>query len=373
MTPARILHVVSAGQVGGTERVVSYLASTSRSRPTQHAVAVFAASSDVMNLYRAGSSRVHVRGLVREHWPAFMWRSFGPRDLAWLIGVAEEEKSQIIHLHNIGGQVVGTRAALRLGLPIVRTEHSLGDYTSRARWMFASWSLRRSQAAVAVSRGLAREIVTKAPWLSTKLRVVLNGIPVPPAMPAYPDRQGDGAFRFVTVARLEPRKGLDLALEALVAVPGATLDIVGDGESRGFLEQHARALGVWGRVKFHGFTADPSAIVAHGHAALSSSREEGLGLALIEAMALGRPVIAVPVGGIPEIVRHGETGLLARARTSKDLAAVMAQAVAHPQDCRRMGTAARAFVESSLSAAAMAQAYDEIYQAALAAQDRTGG
>jgi glycosyltransferase involved in cell wall biosynthesis len=165
------------------------------------------------------------------------------------------------------------------------------------------------------------------------------------------------------VGRLERRKGVDLALEALARVPEATLDIVGDGCERAALERMARALGVAGRVRFHGHLDDTREVLAGADAALSSSREEGLGIALLEAMAMERPVVALPVGGVPEFVKDGETGWLSQARTSEALARAMLDAVTSGGLRDAFGKAARATVVGAYSMRAMCEGYRAVYEA----------
>jgi glycosyltransferase involved in cell wall biosynthesis len=127
------------------------------------------------------------------------------------------------------------------------------------------------------------------------------------------------------------------------------------------LEQLAERLGVKARVRFSGYLADVRDAIARADVALSSSRDEGLGVALLEAMAMERPVVAVPVGGIPEIVRDGETGWLASERTSAALAQQMQAAVASADERRTRGSRARERVVAHFSVDAMRQGYEDVY------------
>jgi glycosyltransferase involved in cell wall biosynthesis len=166
------------------------------------------------------------------------------------------------------------------------------------------------------------------------------------------------------VGRLERRKGVDVALAALARVPGARLDIVGDGAERARLVRRARSLALAERVRFHGWLDDPRPVVTAADAALCSSRDEALSIALVEAMALGRPVVALPVGGVVELVRDG-AGWLAAARTGDALAERMRAAVADRAACAVAGARARALVERELSVERMCERYGEIYRSIL--------
>jgi glycosyltransferase involved in cell wall biosynthesis len=363
MSP-RVLHVVSAGEIGGAERVVADLAAPGPGRPGTHAVALWAPTPALGSFLRARGVAVHDAGAAPEHAAAFLGRALGGRAVAWLEGLIRRERFAVVHVHTFASQVLGTRAARRAGVPLVRTEHSTRVFLHPACWPFARWSLRRAGAAVAVSHYVRRVALARAPWAASRMRVIANGVPAARAGAAPPEETAarPGPFRFVALGRLEPRKGLDLALDALGDTPGATLDIVGDGGLRAALEARAARAGLDARVTFHGHVADPAPLLARADAALSSAVDEGLGLALLEAMAAGRPVVAVPVGGIVEVVRHGETGWLARERSRAALAGVMREAASDRPRARRLGRAARADVEARYSLTGMLTAYDELYE-----------
>jgi glycosyltransferase involved in cell wall biosynthesis len=365
--------VVAAGEIGGAERVVADLAGR-RARgasPSRHLVALFSPSEALVRFLRESGADVRDYGRVHEHPGGYLRRALGGGAVEWLAALIRRERADIVHLHTFASQVLGTRAARRAAVPVLRTEHSTRVYRNLACWPFSRWSLRRADAVVAVSDHVARAALARAPWAAPRLQVITNGVAparVGRGAAACPPPAG-GPFRFVVVGRLEPRKGLDLAFAALARVPGAYLDVVGDGELRASLERAAGRAGVTGRVRFHGFLADPTPVVARAHAALSSARDEGLPMALLEAMAVGRPVVAVPVGGIPEIVRPGHNGWLARERSVDALAAVMAEAAADRGRAAALGVAARAFVVHHHALQVMVARYERLYRR-LAAQNR---
>jgi glycosyltransferase involved in cell wall biosynthesis len=167
--------------------------------------------------------------------------------------------------------------------------------------------------------------------------------------------------RFIALGRLDRRKGLDIALEALAEVPEADLAIVGDGEERAALEALASQLGVSERVRFVGYAEDVRSAIAESDVALSSARQEGLGVALLEAMAMERPVVALPTGGVPEVVRDGETGWLASNGSARALARAMQASIDAPDELRRRGAAARARVEDHFSVISMRRGYEAVY------------
>jgi glycosyltransferase involved in cell wall biosynthesis len=359
LTRPRVVHVVVAGEIGGAERMLVDLASRPGATGADHAVALLTPNEELARMLREAGLRVHDGGRVREGPLPFLWRSLGPRDVRWIAGVLAAERATAVHLHTFASQVVGTRAALRAGLRVVRTEHSTRVFDDPSCWPFSRWSLARARTSVAISEAVRAAAVRRAPWAAARMRVAYNGVDVDRFAPQEAPRGAD--FGFVVVGRLEPRKGVDLAVDALARVPGARLDVVGDGEQRAALERRARRRGVADRVLFHGYLADARPVIARADAAVCSSRAEGLGIALLEAMAMGRPVVGFAVGGVPEIVERGRTGLLTDARNAEGLAAQMREARGAPGRMREMGAAARARVVERFSVAAMCGAYARVY------------
>ena len=359
------MHVVVGGEIGGAERMLVDLASSAASG-AEHTVAVLSPLVEPPRMFERAGVRVVDRGRVHEGPVPYLWRSLGPADVAWLAGVMRSARGQIAHLHTFGSQVLGTRAARSAGLRVLRTEHSTRAYDDPSCWPFSRWSLRRADAAVAVSDHV-RDVATRerAPWAAPKLRVVHNGVDV--SRFAQMERPPRETFTFAVVGRLEPRKGVDLALRALAAVPEARLAVVGDGDERGTLEAKARALGVRPPgVRFHGAEPDVRGVLAEADAMLCSSRSEGLGVALLEGMATGLPVVGFSVGGVPEIVSDGVTGLLATTGDVESLASRMREAAGARDRMRALGEAARRRVVERFSTQAMCEGYARAYAEVLA-------
>lgn len=356
----KVVHVVVAGEIGGAERMLCDLASRPKETEADHVIALMTPNQEIFRLFESAGLQVRNRGPVHENPAAFLWRSLGPVDTAWLEGIMRDERATVAHLHTFGSQMIGTRAAKRVSARIVRTEHSTRVYDDPTCWPFSRWSLRRTDVCVAISEHVRAVAIAKAPWIAGKTRVIFNGVDTehfsPRATAALPD-----TFTFVLVGRLEPRKGVDLAIEALRELPEAHLEVVGDGDARASLETLVRDGGMTARVRFHGRVDDPRTIVAGCHAALSSSRKEGLGIANLEAMAMARAVVSFPVGGVPEIVTDEKTGFISREMTACSLAARMRDAMRDRKRTASLGEAARAFVVEHCSVEAMCRAYGAVY------------
>ena len=366
---APIVHVVAAGEVGGAERMLVRLA-RGGSATRRHIVALWTDDPALKILFEeAGLTVVSPPERTGARLTARL-RMTGQPDVAWLAGYLASVGAAAVQLHTSASHVLGTRAGLRAGVPIVRTEHSRRVYDNWACRPFSAWSLRRAARVVAVSHDLRRLIAGRFPSLADRLSVIHNGVPLDGSAAAArlrrPPRGNDDPIQFVLAARLEPRKAIDRALRALAQVPGARLDIVGDGPMRGDLERLATALDLGPRVRFWGYRADPETVVAQADAAICSSIAEGLPLGLLEAMALERPVVSVPVGGVPELVADGDTGWLASDVSEEALtAAVRAAVTAGRSELGRRGARARAAVERSFSDEGMRRAYEDLYAALL--------
>jgi len=333
----------------------------------RHVIALFTPNEALRRLFRDSGLEIEDRGSVREGPVPYLASTFGTGDVRWLAAVLERQRARIVHLHTFASQVLGTRAARWVGARVVRTEHSTRVYDDPTCWPFSRWSLRRADAVVFISEhvrsvGLAREPKLRDST-HPQLYVVHNGVDTTHFMPSSSPRPRPhgGRVRFIALGRLDRRKGLDIALEALAEVPEADLAIVGDGEERAALEALASQLGVSERVRFVGYAEDVRSAIAESDVALSSARQEGLGVALLEAMAMERPVVALPTGGVPEVVRDGETGWLASNGSARALARAMQASIDAPDELRRRGAAARARVEDHFSVISMRRGYEAVY------------
>jgi glycosyltransferase involved in cell wall biosynthesis len=183
-----------------------------------------------------------------------------------------------------------------------------------------AWYSRQADHVIVPSAYL-RGIVTGWGVPDGCISVVYNAVDVPSAAPPTQPRP-DRPVRVLTVGRLVRLKGIDLLLRMLVLAPSVRLEVVGTGPAGDELVALAGELGVTDRVTFHGALPPPSvrALMGGCDALALVSEHEGLPHVVLEAMAVGLPVVASAVGGIPEIVQDGETGLL-MARTPDAIAA----------------------------------------------------
>jgi glycosyltransferase involved in cell wall biosynthesis len=199
-------------------------------------------------------------------------------------------------------------------------------------------SLRRARTIVVPSAYLAG--IARGWGLDeSRIQVLVNPAPAPADV--VPESLPPGTF--VYVGRLTDQKALPIAIGALARVPAARLVVIGDGPERGHLEDAARGEGVADRVQFLGALSRDAALryVAGARASLLSSAWENLPHSVVEALAVGTPVVSTSVGGVPEVVRDDENGLLVPPNDPAALGAAMTRVLEDDALWQRLAAAAR--------------------------------
>jgi glycosyltransferase involved in cell wall biosynthesis len=222
----------------------------------------------------------------------------------------------------------------------------------------------------------SRAVARRFPWAPEKLRLVPNGIDLARFTPRRPSaalREELGipplAPIVVSVGRHTPEKGYRHLVDAAALIEHVSPDVhwilVGDGELRGELESRARRHGLGAQVHFTGWRNDVADVLALADVFVLPSESEGFGRVLVEAMAMGRPVVATAVGGVPEIVSGGDTGLLVEPANPIALADAIRSVLDDPSRATRLGAAGRARATSTFSLGAHVDAIERVYDAVL--------
>ena len=285
-------------------------------------------------------------------------------------------RPDVIHTHMYRADIVGTKAALALAESghrrpyVVSTVHSSRIRSADDRELIRQLTPSMDQL-IAVSKSIERKIAdehrTGAP-----VRLIYNGVDLQrydnqEACCTLPEEYGmePGSQIVGVVARLEPEKGHQTLIEAwphvLRRVPSAYLLIVGEGSRRDFLEQWAAAHKVAHRVIFTGRRDDIPAVTAALDVAVLPSWREAQGLSILEAMALSRPVVASDVGGIPEMVEDGVTGLLVEHDNPVALAAAIVRLLTDHAFADTMARAGHDLVHDRFCIELMVKSIEEIY------------
>lgn len=240
---------------------------------------------------------------------------------AWKIrNIVLKEKIDIVHMHSGHGHTLGVlshklghHAALVLSK---RTDYPVKD-NPLSRWKFNYPGIKRI---LCVSDKI-RQIVSEDLIDPAKAVTVYSGIDLKrfPTTAAQDVREIAGlpidSKVVISTAAISPQKDyatfMKVAAELKMNHPDLHFVICGEGPSENEIKKIATELGLTGRVHFLGFRKDVAKFLGSADLFLITSKEEGLGTSILDAFAVGLPVVATAAGGIPEIVRHGETGLLA--------------------------------------------------------------
>jgi glycosyltransferase involved in cell wall biosynthesis len=179
--------------------------------------------------------------------------------------------------------------------------------------------------------------------------------------------------RVLFVARLAGQKRPDIAIRAFARVreshSAAELHLVGDGPARMEMEELVDSLDLRGAVRFLGSRGDVDALLSRAACVVLSSDYEGCPYTVIEAMAAGAPVVATRVGGVPELVEHGVTGLLVEPRSLDQLAAAVSELLGDPARARGMGAAGRDRARTRFSVQGMVERVAAVYEQVAARAD----
>lgn len=275
-------------------------------------------------------------------------RAASIRETARQVARMDPKPDVLLCFETYASGLVGVGVGRRLGIPAVvwiraEAEYRLADEQQRRLmppvWEQAAGVLVQSEkAATDLLAELRRVAPGSVPVVRDKLMVVGNGVDLPEATPVL----SNGPV--LSVGRLVPGKGMNVAIDAC-ARAGRPLVIVGAGPERAALENQAAALQA--DVRFAGSVdqAELGAFYRDASVMVLASLSEGLPNVLIEAMAHGRPVVATPCGGIPDLIDDGVNGLLVPAGDSIALAEALGRLAAEPATAARLAAAGRATVE----------------------------
>ncbi|HYF93310.1 MAG TPA: glycosyltransferase family 4 protein [Symbiobacteriaceae bacterium] len=349
----RVLHVCSDTNIGGAGRYVLSLL-------TQPAVA---GRFDTAVACPEGDLATAVR---RAGVPVFLYpganRSFSWQAVRSLAAHMRAWRPQVVHTH---GSLAGRVAAAVAGARIVYTKHGLAAAEEQAIQVRGAGRFAKKAAValfadriVAVSEAVKRALVAQG---AAPSRVVV--IPGGVDLHEYgsPVRLVPGVL--CSLGRLQTEKGFDILLRAMRDLQGeARLLLGGEGLLQEELPRLAAELGVAGAVEFRGFVADVPSFMSEAGVFVLSSRSEGLGLVVVEAMAAGRPVVATRVGGVPEVVVDGVTGLLVPPEDPGALAGAVRRLLSDPDLAARMGEAGRRRAREVFSASRTAELTAALYE-----------
>jgi glycosyltransferase involved in cell wall biosynthesis len=294
-------------------------------------------------------------------------RDVDPIAFLELVAYLRRARPSIVHTHLVHADAYGQIAGLVARVPArLSTKHGFNEF--REERLFALGDRLVGSAAttqIAISRGLARYLAEKEGFREEGFQIVHYGIDSLGEPSPYPAN----SVRFLSIGRLIPIKGhlvlLRALRRALESRPELELRIAGRGVLDGGLKAYARELGIADSVHFLGQVTPVQDEIEQAAAVLVPSLGEGFGMVALEAMERARPVVATDIGGLSDIVRHGETGLLVPSADADALAEAMLAIVGDRDAAAAMGVAGRARALDHFAAARCTSRTSLVYRAAL--------
>ena len=283
--------------------------------------------------------------------------------LADLLRLMKRERFDLVHTHTSKAGVLGRIAAARLGLPVVHTAHGhifygyFSPILTRIFVLLERLMARRTARLISLTDTETRESLERRIGAPNQYVTIPSGVPlakfqsIDPAMGLdFRSRMAIpyNATLITSIGRLTAIKGFDLLLAAFAKIKTQStpvfLAVLGDGEEKQKLHHLAASLGIHKRVIFTGDLNDIRPALAASDIFALSSRNEGMGRVIVEAMAAGLPVVATAVGGVPEVVQHGSNGLLVPLGDADAMAEALANLADNPTRSKDMGLHAAKWV-----------------------------
>jgi glycosyltransferase involved in cell wall biosynthesis len=265
---------------------------------------------------------------------------------------------------NLPGRVLGRLA----GVPIVICSERTMAMESEWRYRLNRWTIGLVDRVIAVSVNVRDFCVSHIGLPAEKLVVIPNGVELPAEPLTSPEAvRAELELPLAgpvigTVSRLNPVKGVDFLIQALAQVDGGTLVVIGDGPKRAMLEILASYLGVAGRIHWLGHRRDVPHLLPALDVFVQPSLHEGLPNAVLEAMAAGLPVVATAVGGTPEVVVDGITGLLVPPSDPDTLAQAITILLRDSGLRHKMARAGRERVAKHFAVKRMVEQTEQLYE-----------
>lgn len=381
MNPIKILHLIPTVEdgkgLGGAEKLLLFMLEKIDKRKFEFIVAYHLPARLKEEDRTKVEEEFKKRGAKVE-----LFKTSGKIDLAAvkkLSHMIKEENIDIVHSHQPRVDFLGAIVSKITRTPIIITRHlPISDsYIGQVKIKIYQFvdsliTMKLADKICAVSKEIAIDLIDKENVSKDKVVVVYNGID----RDKFKEKLLEGVIRrefnltkeiplVGIIARLNPQKGhqyfLEAALEVLKEIPETKFLIVGDGPLR---EEHKRLavkLGVESKIIFTGYRTDVAQIISELDIIVLSSLAEGLPVVILEAMAMGKPVVSFKVGGIPEVIEDGRTGILVESKDTIALAKGIVRILKNKEEANKMGRLGKETIEKNFSLEAMIKKYEEIY------------
>ncbi len=393
MAPRKVVHIITRLDRGGSaQNTMLTVLGLDRTQFEPVVVTGQAGSWDAQGGVMATNENVRrlEKDTIRCHVVPSLVRHISPwQDLValWsLIRLLKTERPEIVHTHTSKAGVLGRLAAWCAGVPvIVHTPHGhvfYGHFSPARSWVFLQIErclARITSWLIGLTSAERAEHLERGVGCSGRFAIIPSGIDVNrfrkarAAGKVIPDWFGcpAGAVVIGSIGWLTDIKGHRFLVDAVAALqkncPNLHLVIVGSGDQHDALIAQAERAGIREAVHLVGHRDEVDVCLAGMDCFVLPSLNEGMGRALIEAMAAGLPVIASRVGGIPALIQDGENGLLVPAGDSRALAVALHRVIHQPQWARQLGEKATRSIGADYGAGSMVRAIEAVYRDACVA------
>ena len=282
-------------------------------------------------------------------------------------------KPDLIHVHGTRAGVLGRLAAIGLRHPVIYTEHlwtknyRLPSRLSHGFQIAGLWFLDMfTTLNIAVSQAVKDFMISSQISRSEKIVIVYNATEIPKQKAAIFSSKEAQRFKLGTVGTLNFQKGIQYLIQAMPQIlkefPKTTLEIVGEGDYRRNLERLTKKLKLQKSVSFAGFVKDVENRMKNYDLYVQPSLSESFGLAIIQAMSLGIPIVATNAGGIPEVVTAGKSGILVEPAKPLALVQAIIELLRNPKRAKDMGKLGREEVKIKFNLRDMIKETEQIYE-----------
>ncbi len=350
----KVVHIIPTLDLGGAERIAVDLV-----RFGNHEVFDFS----VVTIVGGGPLEADLRAAGVPYYSLTKFTTLGLGMLVELTQLLNRLEPDIVHTHLFGAHLWGQVASMLNRVPFMvaseqNTDVDLGELRTRVKQLL-SYS---ADTVIAASDAIREFLITQGHISEEKIVVIRNAIDTMQYL-ALPAPQFGPKLKLLSIGRLTPQKGHDILIEALTGLHDVPfeLTIAGVGELLDDLSDRVTLHHLNDRVQFLGTTNDVPALIGEYDVVVMPSRWEGIGLVVMEGMAAARPVIASNVGGIPEIVEHGKTGVLVQSENPTALAEAIRWVWEHQSAAGAIGLRAREYARVQCDVREMVKQYERVY------------
>ena len=362
----KILHVIDSLHLGGAQEVVLNLATCGDRARFSHEVATMHGRGVYWD--RLAAAGVAVNSLSPH--------KFFPWYLASLPALLRSGKFDILHCHLVASNIVAKPLGRLCGVPVILNhDHTNDDYRAaqRVRLALDALSNRLATHIVAVSDSCRKFLIEREGVAPKNVSLIQNAIDLERFSPTCGTRAEarkslglpEAGPVVAGVGRLNPQKNFSLFLQVAAAVsarhPGAIFLLAGEGPEEQLLRHQAAELGLGDRVRFAGYVADTRQVYLASDILLMPSLFEGLPMTLLEAMAMGLPVVASELDGIAEVVEDGLDGFLVPSGQARMFSDRVCQLLDSPDLAKRFGTSSSEKVQRQFSAVRLCREVEAVY------------